>query len=88
MSKYKDLIQQAKNTDNQQSAKPENKKAELPENKKAELPENQIKEPEVNLCIKVEKRLRQHWAAEAKRKGTTLKAVISKALEDELGIPE
>ena len=80
MSKYKDLIQQAKNTDNQQSAKPENKKAELPE--------NQIKEPEVNLCIKVEKRLRQHWAAEAKRKGTTLKAVISKALEDELGIPE
>jgi len=72
MSKYKDLIQQAKKTDNQQSVKPE----------------NQIKELEVNLCIKVEKRLRQHWAAEAKRKGTTLKAIISEALEDKLGLPE
>lgn len=80
MSKYKDLIQQAKNNDNQQSVKPESKKSELPE--------NQIKEPEVNLCIKVEKRLRQHWAAEAKRKGTTLKAIISKALEERLGLPQ
>lgn len=78
MSQYKKLIQQAKNTD----------KTGKPESKKTELPENQIKEPEVNLCIKVEKRLRQHWAAEAKRKGTTLKAIISKALEDTLGLPD
>jgi len=80
MSKYKDLIQQAKNPDSQQSGKPESQKTELPE--------NQIKEPEANLCIKVEKRLRQHWAAEAKRQGTTLKAIISKALEDTLGLPD
>ncbi len=47
------------------------------------MPKNQIVEiPEVNLCIKVPKNLRQHWSAEAKRQGTTLKAVISQALED------
>lgn len=79
MSKYKDLIQQAKKPNNQQSGKPKSQKTELPE--------NQIKEPEVNLCIKVPLSMRQHWAAEAKRQGTTLKAIISKALEDTLGLP-
>jgi hypothetical protein len=52
------------------------KKAREPENQDTSIPENQITEPDVNLCVKVPKSLRQHWAAEAKRQGTTMTAVI------------
>ena len=45
-------------------------------------------EEEVNLSIKVAKSLRQHWAAEAKRQGTTLKAAISESLSARFGKPE
>ena len=45
-------------------------------------------EPEVNLCVKVPKSLRQHWAAEAKRQGTTMTAVIMAALKDRFGKPD
>jgi len=55
--------------------------------KKAREPENQ-NEPEVNLCVKVPKSLRQHWAAEAKRQGTTMTAVIMAALNDRFGKPD
>ena len=73
MSNYKQLIQKARKSDSQLN----------------DLPERQeTKELEVNLCIKVPKSLRQHWAAEAKRQGTTLKAVISQALEERFGLPE
>lgn len=41
----------------------------------------------VNLSIKVPKRLRQHWAAEAKRSGTTLTRVITDALQQRFGVP-
>ncbi len=88
MSKYKDLIQQAKNPDNQQTEKPESQITISTDNQQSVKPESQIKEKEVNLCIKVPLSKRQHWAAEAKRQGTTLKAIISKALEDILGLPD
>ena len=81
MSKYKDLIQKAKKPESQVTKKTDNQIKEQPENQKA-------KEPEVNLCIKVPKSLRQHWSAEAKRQGTTLKAVISEALKEKFGMPE
>ena len=41
----------------------------------------------VNLSIKVAKSRRQHWAAEAKRQGTTLTAVITEALSAKFGEP-
>jgi hypothetical protein len=101
MSRYKDLIQNAKKPDNQNTNNPESKITNEPTNQKSKKsdshksgqtksqPDSQIVEiPEVNLCIKVPKNLRQHWSAEAKRQGTTLKAVISQALEDEFGLPE
>ena len=97
MSRYKDLIQKARKSDSQLNDLPEsqitkeqqNQLAKEPESQKKDQPENQeAKEPEVNLCIKVPKSLRQHWAAEAKRQGTTLKAIISQALEERLGLPE
>jgi hypothetical protein len=42
---------------------------------------------DVNLSIKVPRQLRQHWAAEAKRHGTTLTAVIKDALTKRFGGP-
>ena len=97
MSRYKDLIQNAKKPDNQNTNNPESKitkksdsqKSGKTKSQQASKPDSQIVEiPEVNLCIKVPKNLRQHWSAEAKRQGTTLKAVISQALEDKFGLPE
>jgi predicted HicB family RNase H-like nuclease len=51
--------------------------------------ENQItSEPEVNLCVKVPKSLRQHWAAEAKRADITMTSVIIQALTQKFGLPD
>jgi hypothetical protein len=77
--RYGDLIKKAR--------EPENQNANLPESQNTGLPENQ-NEPEVNLCVKVPKSLRQHWAAEAKRQGTTMTAVIMAALSDRFGKPD
>jgi len=75
MSRYKEVIAKAR--------KPESQKAgKLAKNIPPPV------EAEVNLSIKVPLRLRQHWAAEAKRRGTTLTAAISEALRDRFGEPE
>jgi hypothetical protein len=73
MSKYGQLINAAR--------KQENKKARKPETKQGTLEEG------VNLSIKVPKSRRQHWAAEAKRQGTTLTAAITEALSAKFGEP-
>lgn len=75
MSKYGQLIKEAR--------KPESQKS-----RKAELDRETNSEPEVNLSIKVPKSRRQHWAAEAKRQGITLTAVITEALSERFGEPE
>jgi len=64
-------------------------KARKPEGQKARKPDLQ-KEPdrEVNLSIKVKESRRRHWAAEAKRQGITLTAVITEALSKKFGEPE
>jgi hypothetical protein len=73
MSKYRQLISEAR--------KPENKKA-----RSAEVGQGTTNE-DVNLSIKVPKSRRQHWAAEAKRRGTTLTAAITEALSAKFGEP-
>jgi hypothetical protein len=73
MSKYGQLISAAR--------KQENKKARKPET--TQTPP----EEDVNLSIKVPKARRQHWAAEAKRQGTTLTAAITEALSAKFGEP-
>jgi hypothetical protein len=73
MSKYGQLIKEAR--------KQENKKASKPEMARGIIGE------EVNLSIKVLKSRRQHWAAEAKRQGTTLTAAITEALSQKFGEP-
>lgn len=85
MSKYGDLIKQARNTENQKTSQPENK-IDVPNGTK-NTPEPEP-EMEVNLCVKVPVSLRRHWSAEAKRQGTTMTAVIIEALEAKFGRPD
>lgn len=73
MSKYGALIQEAKKQESQQTRKPE---------------EEKVSEPDVNLSIKVSISRRRHWAAEAKRQGITLTAVILEALSQKFGEPK
>lgn len=75
MSKYGALIKEARKQDARKA-------------KKQEAEEVTNFEKEVNLSIKVAKSRRQHWAAEAKRQGTSLTAVIIDALSDRFGEPE
>jgi hypothetical protein len=75
MSKYGALIQEARK---QGARKPQKQVAR----QGTDLGE------EVNLSIKVAKSRRQHWAAEAKRQGTTLTAVITEALSAKFGEPK
>ena len=85
--RYGDLIKKAREPENQNTGLEESQNTGLPESQNTNLPENQ-NEPEVNLCVKVPKSLRQHWAAEAKRQGTTMTAVIMAALSDRFGKPD
>lgn len=73
MSKYGQLINAARKQENQKTRKVEVRQEAL--------------EEEVNLSIKVAKSRRQHWAAEAKRQGTTLTATITEALSAKFGEP-
>lgn len=78
--KFGDIIGKAKQTskpDDQISGKPEKQQEINPD----------MAEKMVNLCVKVPQSLRQHWAAEAKRQGTTMTAVITEALNQKFGKP-
>jgi hypothetical protein len=75
MSKYSQLIKEARKQDSKKTRKPEDGPKTDPE-------------PEVNLSIKVAAVRRRHWAAEAKRQGTTLTAAITAALSAKFGEPE
>lgn len=74
MSKYGQLIKEAR--------KQETKKTRNPDGEA----ETQS-EPDVNLSIKVAAARRRHWAAEAKRQGVTLTAAITEALSKKFGEP-
>ncbi len=71
MSKYGQLIKEARKQENQKASKQE----------------NTASEPDVNLSIKVAAARRRHWAAEAKRQGVTLTAAITEALSARFGEP-
>lgn len=71
--KYGDLIKQARKPENQVTS--------------SEPPQDTSHQLEVNLCVKVPVGLRRHWAAEAKRQGTTMTAVIIEALTSKFGEP-
>jgi hypothetical protein len=73
MSKYGQLIKEARKQESKKTRKPEIN--------------GDSSEPDVNLSIKVSAARRRHWAAEAKRQGTTLTATITDALSIKFGEP-
>ena len=75
--KFGDIIGKAKET-----SKPDNQKSGKQKKVVAAEPEKMV-----NLCVKVPKSLRQHWAAEAKREGITMTEVITEALSQKFGKP-
>ncbi len=86
--KYGDLLKKAKqanqesldgNTEVQQSVKPE-----IQQTVKESI---QVEEKEVSLTIKVPRSWRQHWVAECKREGKTLKEVVTEMLTEKYGKP-
>jgi hypothetical protein len=84
--------------EDQNAVIPESQKAGITEKQFASKTENQKTEPEitqvvekpkdVNLTIKVSETLRRHWAAESKRVGISMTAVIIDALTKKFGKPE
>ncbi len=87
--KYGDLIKKAREPEDQITNNPNNQQTSKPDNQitRTEIEQAEIKDKEVNLCVKVPKSLRQHWAAEAKRQGTTMTSVIVEALTAKFGEP-
>lgn len=73
MSKYGQLIKEARKQENHKTRKPDETESQS--------------EPDVNLSIKVAAARRRHWAAEAKRQGVTLTAAITEALSKKFGEP-
>jgi hypothetical protein len=83
-SKYGALIRQAKQTkpDDQITSEPDDQIAGQPE------PDNQVKEKQVNLCVKVPESLRKHWAIQAKIQDITMTDVMVEALTQKFGLPD
>jgi hypothetical protein len=82
--KYGSLIRQAKQPkpDDQITSKPDSQMTSQPE------PDNQIKEKQVNLCVKVPESLRKHWAIQAKIQDITMTDVMVEALTQKFGLPD
>ena len=83
---YADIIQKARE---QEKATPELEGEEviLPENQNAStiVAPGKVVEEMVNLSIRVPKRLRMNWVAEAKRSDTSLTAIITETLNERFG---
>ncbi|WP_395140027.1 hypothetical protein [Armatimonas sp.] len=88
--RYADIIQKARESE---TAEPEPEVEEavtLPDSQNAILEggaPGKVVEEMVNLSIRVPKRLRMHWVAEAKRHDTSITAVITEALNAKFGTP-
>lgn len=90
--KYGSLIRQAKQTklDDQLAGKPDSQATSQPDNQIADQPDvsNQVKEKQVNLCVKVPESLRRHWAIQAKIQDITMTDVMVEALTQKFGLPD
>jgi ABC-type transporter MlaC component len=84
MSKFGDIIKEAKN---QNTEIPESKKTRKPENSGSAKKVVKTEQKDVNLSIKVSESKRRHWVSEAKKQGTSLTAVIIESLNKRFGEP-
>ena len=85
--RYADIIQKARESEAAEPEQETEEAATLPESQSARLevaPAKMVEEM-VNLSIRVPKRLRMHWVAEAKRHDTSITAVITEALNTKFG---
>ncbi len=77
-SRYADIIQKARESEaatTEQESQSDQKETAL----------TKVVEEMVNLSVRVPKRLRMHWVAEAKRNNTSITAVITEALNARFG---
>ena len=86
---YADIIQKARESEAVETEQEQEKIGALPEsqNVRLETAPGKVVEEMVNLSIRVPKRLRMHWVAEAKRHDTSITAVITEALNAKFGSP-
>lgn len=86
--KYGDLLKKAKQA-NQESVDGNTsvQQSILPEIQQTVKESIQVEEKEVSLTIKVPRTWRQHWVAECKREGKTLKEVVTEMLTEKYGKP-
>lgn len=95
MSKYSDLIKEARKTgedainksDISGNRQLESSKTRKLENNKAVTVEIDKEELLAGISIKVPEKLRRHWVVESKRKGKSMTSVIIEALTKEFGTP-
>ena len=91
-SKYGALIKQAKQPkpDDQLASQPDNQITGQKDNQAAgqSEPDSQVKERQVNLCVKVPESLRKHWAIQAKIQDITMTDVMVEALTQKFGLPD
>ncbi len=86
--KYGDLLKKAKQANQESVAdNTEIQQSVTPEIQQAVKGEIQVEEKEVSLTIKVPISWRQHWVAECKREGKTLKEVVTEMLTEKYGKP-
>ncbi len=89
--KYTDIFQST-NQEKSKKVESESSKAVKKEKSKVVKEEREIVKKEereiVNMCIKVDKRLRRHWQSEVKKRDTTITAIIVEHLKQELGLPD
>ena len=79
--RYADIIQKARESE-ETAPEQEAEEMVIPE-----PPSARVVEEMVNLSIRVPKRLRMHWVAEAKRHDTSITAVVTEALNTRFGTP-
>ena len=90
-SKYGALIRQAKQTkpDDQMTSEPDNQIVRQPDSQTPGQPEpdDQVKEKQVNLCVKVPESWRKHWGIQSKIQDITMTDVMVEALSKKFGLP-
>lgn len=87
-SRYADIIQKARESEGVEPEQELEEAVALPDSQAIPLQvaPGKVVEEMVNLSIRVPKRLRMHWVAEAKRHDTSITAVITEALNAKFGI--
>ncbi|WP_395094366.1 hypothetical protein [Armatimonas sp.] len=86
---YADIIQKARESRAVETEQENEEVVSLPESQSThvETAPGKVVEEMVNLSIRVPKRLRMHWVAEAKRHDTSITAMITEALNAKFGSP-